>query len=65
MENSDYKKLAEELAYIGYDTRLDSGFIDTLHIALDAVGVRIFEGHLEFRAKLRRYHRAAPGYQEA
>jgi len=64
MENSDYKKIAENLAMHGYVTRLDNFEIDAIHIALDAI-IPVFEDAVEFRAKLRRYHRADPSYHAA
>jgi len=64
MENSDYKKIAEALASCGYRTRLDNYEIDAIHIALDAI-MPVWEDAVEFRAKLRRAHRADPWYEAA
>lgn len=65
MENSDYKKIAENLAMHGYRTRLDNHEIDAILLALDALNVPVFEDAVEFRAKLRKAHRADPWYEAA
>jgi len=64
MENSDYKKIAEALAAHGYRTRLGNYEIDAILIALDAV-MPVWDDVIEFRAKLRRAHRADPWYEAA
>ena len=64
MENSDYKKIAENLTFNGYVTRLDNFEIDAIHVALDAL-MPVCDDVVEFRAKLRRAHRAHPWYHAA
>ena len=64
MENSDYKKIAKNLALNGYIQRLDNFEIDAIHVALDAL-MPVYDDVVEFRAKLRRAHRADPWYQES
>ena len=65
MENSDYKKIAENLAMHGYRERLDNHEIDAIYLTLDALNVGVFEDLVEFRAKLRKAHRADPWYHAA
>ena len=64
MENSDYKKIAKNLALNGYVERLDNFEIDAIHVALDAL-MPVYDDVVEFRAKLRRAHRADPWYRAA
>ena len=56
MENSTYKKIAENLAMQGFREELDDFEIDAIYIALDAV-MPVSDDVTKFRAKLRKAHR--------
>tara|TARA_B100000424_G_scaffold180098_1_gene139264 strand:- start:228 stop:422 length:195 start_codon:yes stop_codon:yes gene_type:complete len=64
MEKSTYKRIAENLAMQGYREELENFEIDAIHIALDAV-MPVSDDAAEFRAKLRKAHRADPWYHAA
>ena len=64
MEKSTYKRIAENLAMQGYHEELDDYELDMILIALDAV-MPVWDDVSEFRAKLRKAHRADPWFRAA
>ena len=65
MKTATYKEIAENLAMHGYREELDNFEIDAIYLTLDALNVGVFEDLVEFRAKLRKAHRADPWYHAA